>query len=290
MSISNKAGLNTFGPVSGAQINWKDVTSAGVDSANILVGTAALTANANYYVGFECDTSLALYNTNNLATTECQLYDSVGNALTSAVNNTASAFLYNIVAGTSYLLRVKSSVASAASLSLITLSGKITPTVFYYFADGFEPSSPLPSGITVVENGLGELTYTFTNYAITAGESFIIGATGIASNVGTLTITSSNPAQIPSVSQPTVVNGSYVFQLLPSVTASFTGTVVISCSGVGVEVNISTPAFPAPAITASSSSSSVFLSSKQIENVDENRVEKISTVKGALALKEIEAH
>lgn len=237
-------GLYTYRGFAVDQYGFQTGLVGGFDTTAIVSGTVAPTVNTNYYLAFEPAKAFTLWARSVVATTTYQLFDDKGNPLSSALTNIVASALYSVVPGNRYILSVSSSAAVAINTVVVFLSGKVTPTVFDYFPTGFTPRLPLPSQVSVSQDANGTLTYTATNWPITNGEIVTLGITGLCIASGTLTITSSNPAQIGNLSQPTVVNGSYQLDIVSSFTGNFTGTIIVSMSGVGVEIDVNCSTFP----------------------------------------------
>ena len=181
----------------------------------------------------------------NLATTYITIYDGEGNPLIPAALNaiTTPASLYLLQDDSTYNLEVYNTVSSTAAQLLVTLSGTLAPAISNFFSQGIVPTNELPAAIPVTFSAFGAMTLTFTNYPVTNGSTIFAAIAEIANNSGTLTVTSSDATVYTSYSQAFSVNNSIAIVLYANKSTSFTGTVVISVTGLGVSAAINLASF-----------------------------------------------
>ena len=181
----------------------------------------------------------------NLATTYITIYDGEGNPLIPAALNaiTTPASLYLLQDDSTYNLEVYNTVSSTAAQLLVTLSGTLAPAISNFFTQGITPTNELPAAIPVTFSAFGAMTLTFTNYPITNGSTLFAAIAEIANNSGTLTVTSSDATVYTSYSQAFSVNNSIAVVLYANKSTNFTGTVVISVTGLGVSAAINLASF-----------------------------------------------
>jgi hypothetical protein len=155
--------------------------------------------------------------------------------MTEAFDSIADAFLQKIIEGETYVLTFYSSAAIVANATLFNLLGRTTLAVSSFFANGFENAlSPMPTTITTSTDVFGQVTYSFTNHPLAAGQRLNLALASFALQSGTLNVTSSNLTVFPSYSDPFSFVSSVAVFVRSNLTTLFTGTITISISGVGV--------------------------------------------------------
>lgn len=224
-----------IGGLSAVQITGRNV--------NIITNSAYAT---NQYVGIEFTVAqpFTLYYFNNAATTFVELYDINGNPLiTNSLNNTTTGVaLYTLTSGKTYYLNFYSTVAIAASTVICTLQGYLAPITTTFFNTGLGIPAEFPSSlpITYSFNSFGAITYTFASCPLVLGGQLFICIADIAISSGTLTVTSSDLTVFTTYNQSFVAGNSIAVVLQANKTTSFTGTIIVSISGLGVlsQINV----------------------------------------------------
>ena len=205
-----------------------------------VVNTAVQISPARNNIQFYVRKGFQLNYFVNLATTFVSIYDGDGNPLIPASLNgiTTPTSLYLLQDDSTYDLEIYNTVSSAASLVLLTLSGTLAPSISNFFSQGITPTNELPASIPATFNSFGAMTLTFTNYPVFNGSTIFAAIAEIANNSGTLTVTSSDATVYTSYSQAFSVNNSIAIVLYANKSTNFTGTVVISVTGLGISAPI----------------------------------------------------
>jgi hypothetical protein len=87
-------------------------------------------------------------------------------------------------------------------------------------------------------NQFGALTFTVSNYRTREDETIKLAVCKNAIASGTLTVTSSNTSFFNSYNQSFVIDNSILVSIKSKITGIFTGTIVISITGLGVEIQV----------------------------------------------------
>jgi hypothetical protein len=225
-----------------------------------VVNTAVQISPARNNIQFYVRKGFQLNYFVNLATTFVSIYDGEGNPLIPASLNgiTTPASLYLLQNDSVYNLEIYNTASSAAALALLTLSGTLAPSINNFFSQGITPTNELPSSIPATFNSYGAMTLTFTNYPVSNGSTIFAAIAEIANNSGTLTVTSSDASVYTSYSQAFSVNNSIAIVLYANKSTSFTGTVVISVTGLGISAPINLAAYSFNPLDLAASNFSTF--------------------------------
>lgn len=125
--------------------------------------------------------------------------------------------------------------------SLVALQCSQAQTVATWFPNGFQNLIPLNNTVTFTINPLtGAVTYVFTAYPITSGQTVALCRTTYSVQAGTLTLTSSDTGKISNESVPFTSPSGLNINFSTIATGTFTGTVVVTVTGAGSTSYINT--------------------------------------------------
>lgn len=208
------------------------------------ISTAILPINTSYVFGIRPSVSGTLRALVNATTTNLSLLDSNGNVIVSTFNSIALANVATVTMGNQYYVNVSTAaVTVAAATTFFSLQMQTTFSVSNYFRDGFKTVQPYIPGITSSYDSFGQLTWTFTNVSLTAGQTagLTLGFSGIAIQGGTLSQTSSDTTVFPTVTSDNfLANTAFQFSFQALKTTVFTGTITVTVANVGTSVNLNT--------------------------------------------------
>ena len=140
-----------------------------------------------------------------------------------------------LFAGETYIIsftRINTSINTIDTL-LGYIRASLSSTVSDFFTN-VNVVTPLPSGITSTVDVNGTITLTFTSVSLTTATDINLAYFEVAKSSGTFTVTSSDASVLDSYNQAFVANNSVAYIAYPKITTVFTGTVVLSITGVGV--------------------------------------------------------
>ena len=140
----------------------------------------------------------------------------------------------DLVAGETYIISFTRQNGTVANDVLLAgLRASLSSTVSDFFTN-VNVVTPLPSGITSTVDVNGTITLTFTSVSLTTATDINLAYFEVAKSSGTFTVTSSDASVLDSYNQAFVANNSVAYIAYPKITTVFTGTVVLSITGVGV--------------------------------------------------------
>ena len=139
-----------------------------------------------------------------------------------------------LFAGETYIISFTRQNGTVANDVLLAgLRASLSSTVSDFFTN-VNVVTPLPSGITSTVDVNGTITLTFTSVSLSAASDINLYYFEVAKTSGTFTVTSSDASVFDSYNQNFVANNSVAYIAYPKITTVFTGTVVLSITGVGV--------------------------------------------------------
>lgn len=206
----------------------------------------AFIANEQVVYNLVADVNCIIQITPTVATQVFTLLSASNSIIGTVTGTIATTTIGNLVAGTNYYLQMRTVAAIAINTLVFALRSLTTPIVSDYFMNGFQTSEPFIQGITSTTDDFGSITYQFTNVQLTQGtqNGLFLGYSGICLKTANVTYTSSNTAVFANVSDTISPNIAIHIQLNPLITTTFTGTVVISVTGVGIQATSTTLATP----------------------------------------------
>ncbi len=153
-------------------------------------------------------------------------------------NNGIMSFIASLMKDKTYLITYETLVGGVAiGANLFDFGCSTTFNVTDYFANGFTNfnNSPLPSNVVKTTASSGTVTLTFTNFQVTAGLFYSFQVAQSALIPGTYTATSSNPSFLNNISGAFNAGESLLFSHVGVSTGTFTGTIIYTLGGIGVE-------------------------------------------------------
>ena len=174
------------------------------------------------------------------ATNFVGLYDGDGNPLIPNAITSSAGYtpFYAFQNDSVYTIEIYNTVVVAPQTAMVSLTGTKEPNSLDYFSQGILRSDELSSAVVSSYNAFGALTLTFTAFPLSLAQTILASIAEIGISAGTLTVTSSDATVFVSYTQAFTVNNSIAVVLLSQKTTTFTGTVIVSITGLGVSAPI----------------------------------------------------
>lgn len=215
-------------------LNFNESTTGGKRSVVITNNTAWSSGQWKYFTiktskpfDFYCSTNASI---------ALEILDEQGNPqITTRFTNTVSTKVTTLQSYFTYNIGLFASGALTAASTLLTITGQVLPTVSQFFSNGIvNQVPPSTTGVAVAYDTFGQPTYTFTNYPLINGQQLVLALATFANQSGTLTITSSDSTVFNSYTDPFNVGSSIYVAVMAMKSTSFTGTITVGITGVGV--------------------------------------------------------